>query len=27
MKDYEVMVGLFEKLEILVMLFWDGWHV
>jgi len=24
MKDYEVMVRLFEKLEILVMLFWDG---
>jgi len=21
------MVGLFEKHEILVMLFWDGWHI
>jgi len=27
MKDYEVMVGLFENHEILVMLFWDGWHI
>jgi len=27
MKDYEVMVGLFENHEILVMLFWDRWHI
>jgi len=27
MKDYEVIVGLFEKHEILFMLFWDGWHI
>ena len=27
MKDYEVMVGLFAKHEILFMLFWDGRHI
>jgi len=27
MKDYEVMVGLFEKHEIYFMLFWDGRHI